>query len=838
MFGAAGSMLGTYFPRTAPSHRLHEALRLFLKLYPAWTHLPLLAFSFLVFFRPFADLIRRYRNNWRTEVRFFTIIDACLTFSLGWASAALLNGSLPHSISDYSRGTVSALTVWASAFTLFLIATVIFSYQALGSPEVRVKGEDLIDAPITDDAQDILGRVGFVEDFHEQIKKFPSEDSFVFGLNGPWGSGKTSVLNLLKNRVREDDDTILIDFNPWYFQSPETIIRRFYESVSEAINRQFFYPRLRTVVRRYAQVLAPVLKRYGIESIHKEDSTVEEIKATVESYILHTGKKVVVVIDDLERAHKDELLTVFQIVRLSANFKKTLFVLAYDQVQLWPQLERLGVSRDFLEKIIQQPVDLPAADKNEIDRFVIYSDAEGHKSQIDKLLDKLPIAVERRKSFDKKSVELYLSTLSPFFSNLRNAKRFLTSFSVRLPAVVDEVNLTDFFLLEILRVFACQVFQDIWMNPHYYVPGWTVKFLMSSPFGLDYDDRKKEARREEIRKHVDTILENERHREGVLKILKELFPARISDAFGRPASYGDNAASRYRAEKRLTHPDSFQKYFLLSVPKGVIPDAEVEGMLKAWRDAKLRETKILQDLTSLADSQKLVEVINRISIFLGRVDNAVVEPLLRALSLHLESVPLDGDSSQQAVQLKLVIFLLSERVADKEKQTATDTIIKDIRFIDIDVRFVQWLSDEQEAVTWGIQRFVNIGKIKNLVFDRFVAEFIRAREDIFVSNGNALFVLYQIGTYGAEPQQAINGYVMNLLEKEPKYIGKLIVGFLIEFPGDGPNGFQMEGLKSVYDSSRLADLARQAGGGAWSNDKEKRAIEMFLREDGAEKSHH
>jgi KAP-like P-loop domain-containing protein len=146
------------------------------------------------------------------------------------------------------------------------------------------------------------------------------------------------------------------------------------------------------------------------------------------STILHTGKKVVVIIDDLERAYDSELLTIFQIVRLSANFKKTLFVLAYDQAQLQTQLEKLGLSTDFLGKIVQNPVDLPAADKNEIDRFVIYSDSEGHKSQIDKLLDKLKIAPERRKAFDKKSVELYTATLSPFFSTLRNAKRFLTGF--------------------------------------------------------------------------------------------------------------------------------------------------------------------------------------------------------------------------------------------------------------------------------------------------------------------------------------------------------------------------------------------------------------------------
>jgi hypothetical protein len=137
--------------------------------------------------------------------------------------------------------------------------------------------------------------------------------------------------------------------------------------------------------------------------------------------------------------------------------------------------------------------------------------------------------------------------------------------------VLDEVCLNDFFLLEILRVFANRIYQDIWDKPHYYLPGWTTKSMLSSPFGLEFDDKQKDLRREAIRKHVQDLLENETHKDNLLKILKELFPARVSDAFGRFASYGDAAAARFRAEKRLTHPESFDKYFLLSVPRGVVP---------------------------------------------------------------------------------------------------------------------------------------------------------------------------------------------------------------------------------------------------------------------------
>jgi hypothetical protein len=47
----------------------------------------------------------------------------------------------------------------------------------------------------------------------------------------------------------------------------------------------------------------------------------------------------------------------------------------------------------------------------------------------------------------------------------------------------------------------------------------------------------------------------------------------------------------------------------------------------------------------------------------------------------------------------------------------------------------------------------------------------------------------------------------------------------------------MEQLRSGYDTSRLADLATQAGEKAWSNDKQKRAVEIFLNSVKEETSH-
>jgi KAP family P-loop domain len=787
----------------------------------------LITFLFVVFFRPSVELLRRYRHNWQAKVWVFTVLEGTILFLVGWCGIALLNGSLPLCFAGYSHPAATALMVWLCACVLFLLSTFICSMVETEPLNTHTVTDELIDAPITDDSQDILGRISFVNDFYTQIAKFPSEDSYVFGLNGPWGSGKTSALNLLRNRIRRNKDLVLVDFDPWYFQSAETITRRFYETIAVAINREFFLPELKSIVRRYARILAPALKRYGIESIRPDDATVEEIKAMVEDCIRQTQRKVVIIIDDLERAHGDELLTTFQIVRLSANFKNTLFVLAYDQAQLLPQLARLAVPSDFLGKIVQHPADLPAADKNEIDRFLIYSDLNGRRSQLDKVLDRLKIAEKRREEFDRRSGEIYATTLSPFFPTLRNAKRFLVSFSVRLPVVVDEVCLLDFFLLEILRVFASGVYQDIFEKPHYYVPAWTMKSMMSSPFGLEYDSKQKDLRREEIKGHVEAVLKSEPQKENVLKILKHLFVPRIADAFGHPASYGDEAAAQFRAEKRLTHPECFDKYFLLSVPAGITSDASVEFTLASWLGAENREASVLEGLAKLGDSHRLVEVLDRILMFLPTIDNSLVIPLLHALSRNIKSGPMDADRSEQNSQFRLILFLLQERVPADEKQATTEYIIREIRPLDVAVRFVVALTSDQSAVTWGLRRSLDIARIMKLVQERFSNEFVGPGVDIFEANNLPLYVLFQIGRFSSESASVVNAYALGLLERKPSYIGQLIDAFLIEYD-HGPRGFQFEDLKSVYDARRLAELAKHAGENAWKSDKQRRAIDTFL----------
>jgi len=55
----------------------------------------------------------------------------------------------------------------------------------------------LYDSPLRDPGEDRLGRKEFARFLAQAILKMNADEGFVFALNGPWGSGKTTVINFV-----------------------------------------------------------------------------------------------------------------------------------------------------------------------------------------------------------------------------------------------------------------------------------------------------------------------------------------------------------------------------------------------------------------------------------------------------------------------------------------------------------------------------------------------------------------------------------------------------------------------------------------------------------------
>lgn len=96
------------------------------------------------------------------------------------------------------------------------------------------------DLPIKKSERDLVGRMSFVENLSGLLKSAASPDPLVIGLYGAWGSGKTSVINLVENELccgREDDGTQLaiVCFEPWSYLAAEQLLAQFLMDARRAL---------------------------------------------------------------------------------------------------------------------------------------------------------------------------------------------------------------------------------------------------------------------------------------------------------------------------------------------------------------------------------------------------------------------------------------------------------------------------------------------------------------------------------------------------------------------------------------------------------------------------
>lgn len=96
----------------------------------------------------------------------------------------------------------------------------------------------LADVPISCAKQDQLGRAPFAQSLARTVLSMKGQESFVFGLCGPWGSGKSSVLKLVVSflgKGKASARPVVIEFNPWWFSGRDQLLHAFLSQLGAAL---------------------------------------------------------------------------------------------------------------------------------------------------------------------------------------------------------------------------------------------------------------------------------------------------------------------------------------------------------------------------------------------------------------------------------------------------------------------------------------------------------------------------------------------------------------------------------------------------------------------------
>ena len=219
-----------------------------------------------------------------------------------------------------------------------------------------------------------LGWGGYAKCLYEKLVATNVEEAYAVGINAKWGYGKTTYLNDLKKNLT--DREILVEFNPWLSNSPELIVKDFFEGLKEKLTE--YDKHIDDAIDGYVKLLIdidvhPVITAFAKAWEGVSAKSIDDSRANIQNRINQIGKKIFVLIDDLDRLEKDEIYEVLKLIRNTAKFKNLIYIVAYDRQYICSTLRQKDIvdPESYLYKIFQMEVLLPAFEGDLIEKMLM-----------------------------------------------------------------------------------------------------------------------------------------------------------------------------------------------------------------------------------------------------------------------------------------------------------------------------------------------------------------------------------------------------------------------------------------------------------------------------------
>jgi predicted KAP-like P-loop ATPase len=420
------------------------------------------------------------------------------------------------------------------------------------------------DAPIASPGFDRLDRMAFVRSFAEAIRSVKGTDSVVLALAGPWGSGKSSLLNLVAGELEStagEHPPLVIRFNPWWFSGTERLVAAFLQQFGAALSRAAVKETLgdATVALDH---LADVIATPGEIAKSSDPSTrdIESIRHNLNSIFGNSPHRVLVFMDDIDRLTAEEMTQLLLIVRAVADFPNTTYVLAFDHDVVCEAVgNKLGVDgRTYLEKVVQLQIDVPLPGRMTLERMVI-----GQFEVIDPAAKSLDAEGQRQFRI------LFSGGVKHFLATPRACTRLLNVLRFTYPTLAGQVYFPDMLGVSCLMSFSPQAIQAIRSSSEAFVGHCAMK-------GQGWMDLRNF--------HTAWLGQiHQRDRAAVEAIVRALFP-KVAWALNGPIR-GEEYAEIWHQQQRICSEKHFDTYFRLGLSAGEAADHQWQNMVELLDDA-------------------------------------------------------------------------------------------------------------------------------------------------------------------------------------------------------------------------------------------------------------
>ncbi|WP_138725763.1 KAP family NTPase [Pseudomonas lactis] len=318
----------------------------------------------------------------------------------------------------------------------------------------------LSDDEIQQNKEDALDCGSQAESFARTVMASNAHPGLVFGIDGPWGVGKTSFINLAaRHWEKKPKEIIVCRFEPLRFASEPDLTDRLIKELSATIQREAYAPEFRPAANRYSRLIKGKadISFLGFKfAVEPSQETLDELLDDIDDVLRRIGKRVVIVIDDLDRLDAKTANSVLFATRRTFRLSQATFILCYDTEILAGIQEETSRAREFLEKFVTVKLSL-FVDTSSIRNFLTrdWHNEEQKLTSVpsDTMVRLGEVLSELADIIDGDKAASYL----PFVGNLRKVKRFVNALLI-LQMERSDLSRTDFNKVDLINLILLHLF--------------------------------------------------------------------------------------------------------------------------------------------------------------------------------------------------------------------------------------------------------------------------------------------------------------------------------------------------------------------------------------------
>ncbi|SLN34250.1 KAP family P-loop domain protein [Roseovarius albus] len=545
------------------------------------------------------------------------------------------------------------------------------------------------DEPLVNAKQDKLGFRAIADNLASAFLQNDLSRGFVVGVEGAWGSGKSSLVNMALDELeKRQGGPKVIRFAPWLVGSRNELLAQLFADLEPVVLETLPEREkddTKKILERYAQAsssiaaladlaelagapyagfVAKFLRKSGDKAAELSETSLGELNEKLRGKLELLNRPIVIFVDDLDRLEPSEVAEVLRLVKAVADFPNVAYILAYDLDVIAASVQtalQIPNGKSYLEKVVQASFKVPNAMSFDLRNWL--------KAEMSKLLNgaKMEAGVESRLE------GVYHQWCNEFLETPRDVVRVVNSLKLNFVPVRDKVDPGDMVFLHLVRSKNHNLFN--WIERYvstlsgigdwgYVAPGADRRFGREL---LEVIDKSGE---EEIR----FIFDLQSHLPG----LNRISLTQERNEFKVFSLSSADELKAFMREQRLASPSHFSYYFSFSSPSGNLDDSYVDQFLITCEQ---QPEKALASFRKLINSQRpqggrLAEVlIDRIVGLSANISANQVAGLFQVMGEAIdELVPFAKTNSGYVEFLKgnrREIFGLIDQIEVKEARTKT-----------------------------------------------------------------------------------------------------------------------------------------------------------------------